>query len=218
MITKYYHALDMDGVVGKPEPSVYAYKSRSKKKMKAAFSATNQEPGFPQLKVAVFPYVPSGAKVHDYVNNGKVMFTKGSKHELVRIFLFKDYEKTPGEFADNPEAVVKKILKECKGADAVKFITGGRLQRGSQSVSKLIDELNRYMETYGPEQRAERDTWDKWLDGIEAHWFKNQKKPKKSFKRKSGNLGRGKNHGNEKATPGKVTRRRRRGDGSLPIW
>lgn len=176
-ISRYYEAARLYGLVGdKVRPGLFIYRTRSKRYLDLAKRQSGiPESGFPLFKVAVFENVPDGAEIKARRRDGKVFFDLESKYRREVVFLFVDYEKYPGEFAENPEAVVKRIWRKCKGADFVRFITGEWLSKSTADVGQLMNQAKRYINSYGRDSRVEENTFDKWWRGIVAIYFKNQK-------------------------------------------
>jgi hypothetical protein len=177
MIAKYYDAAVQYELIGRDvSPSVFIYRTRSPKLLKIAKEAANQEPGFPAFKVAIFRDVPKGVAIRARKDDGEWHMKRESEYRRERIFLFKDYEKTPGEFALNPQAVMKRILRKCKTAHAIRFITGEWLSKSTRNADTAMAGLMKFINNYGSENRPkEGDQFQSWLRGVLAIWFTNQK-------------------------------------------
>lgn len=176
MIAKYYDAAVKNGLVGREvSPTVFIYRTRSPHLLKIAKEAANMEPGFPAWKVAIFRDVPEGVAIRARKEDGEWHMRRESKFRRERIFLFKDYEATPGEFSLNPQAVMRRILKKCRSAHAIRYITGEWLTRSTRNPETAMDGLVQFVNNYGSDTRPkEDDQWQNWLRGILAIWFKNQ--------------------------------------------
>jgi hypothetical protein len=178
-ITRYFNAAKLYGVIGEPRPGVSVFSTKDAEKLAAAKEAAGMDGGFPGFKVAIFQNVTQGMRKVARKKDGKWVFFSEGEHRREEIYLFADFERYVGEFAQDPEAVAARVLKKIKSADVIRFLTGEWISKGYVSGDALLAEVGRFKAQYGESSRENaEDRYQNWLRGVIAVWFRAKGKKK----------------------------------------
>lgn len=158
-ITKYYR--EFKRLTANP---FQTFKPKTQKRLRQAQRATGQPSGFPGFKVAFIPVSGSGKIKVRLSKSGKL--TISDSNITRKVYLFADYEKSPGLTLTEPETTVKKIIKDSKTVKNYVLMCGEHEAKNAVTAEQLAEEVERFFNTYGDAEE--------WFYGVIGYSFKAQ--------------------------------------------
>lgn len=175
-ITKYHNMLF--GQEGLTRRAVKLYRPRNEKHLKVARSYARVPGGFSELKAIPIPAAnPENTKV-DFDSSGNLVIRD---HHVSRRYA----EFNPLEMVQNPSAEIRRAIRQLGNAKAFTVNVGNHETHGSIDRTGIENKVREIMTKYqvGNEVSladgrkrviTEKQTWDKFLNGIVGYSFHNQ--------------------------------------------